>query len=52
MTGRRGDPLHPFDLAELYVARIPDCRLVEDTDPVPLDRRPDDLADLLVELAD
>jgi pimeloyl-ACP methyl ester carboxylesterase len=50
VVGRRGDPLHPFETAEAYASRLPDSRLVEDTDAVPFDLRPDDLADLLVGL--
>ncbi len=52
VVGRRGDPLHPFEMAEAYAARLPDCRLVEDADATPFDQRPADLAELLIEFAD
>jgi len=52
VVGRRGDPLHPFEMAEAYARRLPDPRLVEDTETVPFDQRPDDLADLLVGFAE
>jgi 3-oxoadipate enol-lactonase len=52
VIGRRGDPLHPFEMAEAYAAGLPDCRLVEDTDVVPFDQRPAGLADLLVGFAE
>jgi pimeloyl-ACP methyl ester carboxylesterase len=52
VVGRRGDPLHPFTMAEAYAARLPDCRLVEDAEATPLDQRPADLADLLVGFAE
>ena len=52
VVGRRGDPLHPFEMAEAYADRLPDSRLVEDTDVVPFDLRPGDLADLLVGIAE
>lgn len=52
VVGRRGDPLHPFPLAEAYANRLPDSRLVEDTDALPFDLRPGDLADLLVGFAE
>ena len=52
VVGRRGDPLHPFEMAEAYASRIPHCRLVEDTDATPFDGRPRDLADLLVGFAE
>ncbi|MGZ8764673.1 MAG: alpha/beta fold hydrolase [Acidimicrobiia bacterium] len=52
VVGRRGDPLHPFEMAEAYASRLPDCRLVEDTGATPFDQRPGDLADLLVGFAE
>ena len=52
VVGRRGDPLHPFEMAEAYARRLRDVRLVEDTDATPFDQRPRDLADLLVGFAD
>jgi pimeloyl-ACP methyl ester carboxylesterase len=48
VVGRRGDPLHPFELAEEYARHIPGARLVEDDGEVPLHLRPAALADLLV----
>jgi pimeloyl-ACP methyl ester carboxylesterase len=52
VVGRRGDPLHPFEMAEAYASRLPDVRMVEDADVIPFDLRPGDLADLLVGFAD
>jgi len=52
VVGRRGDPLHPFEMAEAYASRLSDSRLVEDADRIPFDLRPGDLADLLVGFAE
>ncbi len=39
IAARRGDVLHPFELAEAIASRIAGARLVEDDGAVPLDVR-------------
>lgn len=52
VVGRRGDLLHPWELACEFAAHLPNARLVEDDGPEPLYLRPDAFADLLVDLAE
>ncbi len=51
VVGRRGDALHPFEMAEEYARRIPNARFLADDGADPLQLRPHALADLLVALA-
>jgi len=49
VVARRGDPLHPFDLAEEVAAHIPGARLVVDHGSVPMHLRPAAAADLIAD---
>jgi pimeloyl-ACP methyl ester carboxylesterase len=49
VVARRGDPLHPFEIAEEIAAHIAGARLVEDDGTVPMHLRPAAAADLIVE---
>lgn len=51
VVGRRGDVLHPWELACEFAAHLPNARLVEDDGAEPLYLRPEVFADLLVDLA-
>ncbi|MGI8795282.1 MAG: alpha/beta fold hydrolase [Acidimicrobiia bacterium] len=49
VAARRGDPLHPFELAEEVAAHIPGARLVVDDGSVPMHLRPSAAADLIAD---